>query len=345
MKLRVWKTLSILFGTFALLLLLEQATEACSRVTWKTDVQGVFAGRSMDWDELIDPQLVIYPRGLMMDGGVDGAAKWSSRFGSVVVLGANYGNAAMDGMNEKGLTGHVLYLHATQYEKRDTRPGVSYLVMLRYLLDNNATVAEALKSLEGAQVVPIPLHGKIFGTHIAIEDPTGDSAIIEFIRGKMVVHHGPQYAVMTNDPPYDLAMKELKRYKTFGGNKPIPGNIESIERFVRAEYFLKFLPQPKDSEQGAAFMFQIIHNVAAPFGAPYSGGLGEVYPTWWITAADLTNETYYFNMTQNPNVIWVNLKNQDFSSTQPVLVLDPKNPALVGDVGRGFKVHAGKQPD
>ena len=201
MKSRVWKILSILFGTFALLLLLEQATEACSRVMWKTDQQGVFAGRSMDWDELIDPQLVIYPRGLAMDGGVDGAAKWSSKFGSVIVLGANYGNAAMDGMNEKGLTGHVLYLHATQYEKRDTRPGVSYLVMLRYILDNNATVAEALKSLDGAQVVPIPLHGKIFGTHIAIEDPTGDSAIIEFIRGKMVVHHGPQYAVMTNDPP------------------------------------------------------------------------------------------------------------------------------------------------
>ncbi len=339
---RTWKALAVLVGTFVLLPLLEPAAVACSRVFWKTEQQGVFAGRSMDWDELIDPQLAIYPRGLAADGGVDHAVKWSSRFGSVVVLGVNYANAALDGMNEKGLTGHVLYLHETQYEKRDARPGVSYLMMLRYLLDNNATVDEAVKSLEAAQVVPVPLHGKILGTHIAIEDPTGDSAIVEFIKGKMVIHHGPQYAVMTNDPPYDVAMQELRQYKSFGGNRAIPGNIESMERFVRAEYFLKYLPQPKDAEQGVAFMFQIIHNVAAPFGAPYSGGLGETYPTWWITAADLSNEVYYFNMTQNPNVIWVNLKNLDFSSSQPVRVLDTKNPALVGDVGRGFQPIAGK---
>ncbi|WP_026607015.1 linear amide C-N hydrolase [Methylocapsa acidiphila] len=341
---RLGKALFLLVSALALPSLLDHAARACSRVAWKTDSQGVFAGRSMDWDELIDPKLAIYPRGLAMEGGVDRPVKWSSRFGSLIVLGVNYGDAALDGMNEKGLTGHVLYLQATQYETRDQRPGVSYTMMLRYLLDNSATVAEALKALEAVQVVPIPLHGKLLGTHIALEDPSGDSAIIEFVKGKLVVHHGPQYQVMTNDPPYELAMKKLKQYETFGGKKPIPGNIESIQRFVRAQYFLKYLPQPKDPEQGAAFMFQIIHNVAVPFGAPYDGGLGGTYPTWWISAADLTNEVYYFGLTQNPNVIWADLKSLDFSSGRPVLVLDPKNPALVGNVGRGFQPEAGKQP-
>jgi penicillin V acylase-like amidase (Ntn superfamily) len=126
--------------------------------------------------------------------------------------------------------------------------------------------------------VPVRIHGEILGAHLAIEDANSYSAIIELVNGKMVVHHGPQYTVMTNDPTYDVAIKELKGYQSFGGTKPLPGNIESIDRFVRAEYFLKYLPQPEDSNQGVAFVFQVIRNVAVPFGAPYGGGRGEVIP-------------------------------------------------------------------
>jgi penicillin V acylase-like amidase (Ntn superfamily) len=34
-------------------------------------------------------------------------------------------------------------------------------------------------------------------------DPSGDSAILEYLGGKLVTHHGPEYKVMTNSPPYD----------------------------------------------------------------------------------------------------------------------------------------------
>jgi penicillin V acylase-like amidase (Ntn superfamily) len=310
---------------------------ACSRVLWKTEHVGVFAARSLDWHEIITPVMMTYPRGMKLGGEVgDNSAAWTSKYGSLVVNGANYDGIAIDGMNEKGLTAHLLYLDATDYEKRDSRPGVSYLYWLRYVLDNNATVAEALASLETIQVVPVLIHGKIFGTHVAIEDPSGDSAILEFIHGKMVVHHGPQYRVMTNDPPYAIAIKELRQYQTFGGSKPIPGNIESIDRFVRAEYYLKYLPQPSDWAQGVAFIFQVIHTVAVPFGAPYKSGPSDTYPTWWLSAADLTNRVYYFNVTDSPNVIWVDVSALDFSTGRSVMRLDANNPALVGDVSRGF---------
>jgi penicillin V acylase-like amidase (Ntn superfamily) len=292
----------------------------------------------MDWNEIFDPLMVIHPRGLSVDGALPrNAAKWISRFGSIVIIGTNYDNAAVDGMNEKGLTAHLLYLEATQYETRDARAGVSYLNWLRYVLDNNATVTEGLNSLKKIQVVPVPIHGRILGAHLALEDPSGDSAIIEFIKGAMVIHHGRQYVVMTNDPPYDVAIRELKRYQSFGGATPLPGNIESIDRFVRAEYFLNYLPQPNDPAQGVAFIFQVIHNVAVPFGAPYSGGLGETYPTWWLSAADLTHRVYYFSMNDSPNVIWVDVSKLNFSAGRPLLSLDPKNPALVGDISRGFQ--------
>jgi penicillin V acylase-like amidase (Ntn superfamily) len=335
------RIIASIIGTAVLVITAHGGADACSRVLWNTKDLGVFAARSMDWHVIFDPQIMIYPRGISVDGGLDrNAAKWTSQFGSVVINGTNFDNAAIDGMNEKGLTAHVLYLDATKYEKRDARLGVSYLNTLRYLLDNSATVVEALNSLTRIQVIPVPIHGNIFGAHLAIEDSSGDSAIIEFINRKMVVHHGRRYVVLTNDPPYDVAIKELKNYQPFGGTMALPGGIEPIDRFVRAEYFLKYLPQPKDHAQAVAFMFQVIHNVAVPFGAPY--GNGGVYPTWWLSAADLTDKVYYFSMTDSPNVIWVDVSKLNFSNDQPVMSLDPKNPALVGDVSRGFQPLASK---
>jgi penicillin V acylase-like amidase (Ntn superfamily) len=310
----MYKFFGALVGSMVLIAALHNGTDACSRVLWKTMHHGVFSARTMDWNVLFDPEMMIYPRGMKVTGALDqNAAKWTSRFGSLVVNGTNYDNAGVDGMNEKGLTAHLLYLNATKYEQRDARPGVSYFNWLRYVLDNNATVADALVCLQKVQVVPVPIHTIILGAHTAMEDASGDSAILEFVNGKMLVHHGPQYVVMTNDPTYDVAIRDLKNYQSFGGTKPLPGNIASFERFVRAEYFLKYLPQPKDREQGVAFVFQVIRNVAVPFGAPYAGGPGDIYPTWWLSAADLTDRIYYFSMTDSPNVVWVDVSKLNFS--------------------------------
>jgi len=46
-------------------------------------------------------------------------------------------------------------------------------------------------------VAPNGVEGKI---HLSISDATGDSAIFEHLGGKLVIHHGRQYQVMTNSP-------------------------------------------------------------------------------------------------------------------------------------------------
>src|SRR5580700_9347857 len=55
---------------------------ACSRVLWNTSDKGAFVSRSVDWYELIDPEMIINPRGMNVSGGLDKyAAKWTSKFG------------------------------------------------------------------------------------------------------------------------------------------------------------------------------------------------------------------------------------------------------------------------
>ena len=94
------------------------SVNACSRVLWNTNGKAVVTARTMDWDHSFDDLLFVYPRGLKMEGGVDDPAKWTSKYGSVCAsvlpFAKKYGygmqDGVSDGINEKGLSAHLLYL-------------------------------------------------------------------------------------------------------------------------------------------------------------------------------------------------------------------------------------------
>ena len=77
-------------------------------------------------------------------------------------------------------------------------------------------------------------------------------------------------------------------------------------------------------------MVSVAGSVACPPGAPYED-FG-VYPTWWMSAIDLTNLTYYFWSRTSPALIWVELPRIDLRAGTPVRAFDPTDPDLVGDV-------------
>lgn len=320
------------------------SAEACTRVLWNDNDFAVMVGRTMDWPESTQPVLTVFPRGLRRDGGkagdavvvADNPARWTSKYGSLVTT--IYGIGTADGINEAGLGAHMLYLNATDFGPRDpSRPGLQAGLWAQYLLDNAATVAEALKLFEGIQVVMVEANGHKANVHLAIEDATGDSAIIEFIGGKPVMHHGRQYTIMTNDPAYDeqLALLAKQDFTKPASDMPLPGNVNPKDRFQRATYYSALLPKPKNGREAAASILAIARNVSVPFGAPYKG-FG-IYNTEYRTAADLNAKRYYFELTTSPNVIWADLATTNLEEGQPVRALDPDDIALSGDVSARFK--------
>ncbi len=341
----------------ALLLGQSPGIFACSRILWNTNGKTVTVSRSMDWDHHFGERLIVYPRGVAVSGAAgENSASWTSRYGSVGVI--TYGFTAekiagsgdakktglspyidgyMEGINEKGLSGSLLYLGPTKHEQRDKRPGLNYLRVLRYFLDNCETVEQVVESLDKIQIVPVKLTNIYIPIHYTFEDPTGDSAVIEFVDGKMKVYHGREYCVMTNDPEYCTQLENLKQYKVFGGTRDeLPGGIEPDDRFVRASVYLKSLPEPKDQYEAVAFVFGLIRNVSVPFGALYRSGPAATYPTWWTSATDLTNRVFYFNWSLHPNVVWVDLKKIDFSGNMRMLDV-VSDPLMAGDVTGNFK--------
>jgi choloylglycine hydrolase len=59
------------------------------------------------------------------------------------------------------------------------------------LLDTSATTTEALKNAAGVRIIDF------VKVHYLVSDKAGNSASVEFLKGKMVVHTGDQLAVPT----------------------------------------------------------------------------------------------------------------------------------------------------
>ena len=334
MKSRVGRVAALgLVAAFFATTLADDAS-ACSRILSNTNGQANVVARTMDLYRSDAAKMVVYPRGLerVSKTGDGKPFTWASKLGSVAVT--SFGAAASDGMNEKGLVANLLYLGDTRYEPRDSRPGLSNLLWAQYVLDNFASVKEAVEGLKDVQIVPVALDGKQWPLHLAISDAEGDSAIVEFVDGRMVVHQGKEFTVMTNEPPLETQLKNLRNYKSFGGLRPMPGDIDPENRFVRAASYLKTLPPARSVPEAIAGAQSIARTVAVPPGAKDTsgGGAEDAWPTLWFTLADSTNKTYFFHSASSPNLYWVDLTKIDFGSKASERAIDAYDRALVGDI-------------
>ncbi|WP_053386196.1 linear amide C-N hydrolase [Leucobacter japonicus] len=287
----------------------------CTRVVWPDANGSVIVGRNMDFHMDLLTNLWKYPRGIERTDGVDGELTWTSTYGSIVATAFDL--VATDGMNEAGFAGHILWLAESDYGT----PGasatqLSQAVWLQYYLDNFATVAEAVAWTNESQVQISQLFdptGHLVPTlHLAINDATGDSAIIEYTDGTPRVYHSRDYQVMTNSPTFDQQLELVRQYEGLGGDRPLPGSTLATDRFARASYYVQHQVQPKTQVDAIAAMFSIMRNAAQPFRTP-EPGKPDASQTIWQVVLDLTNKRYVFESTTRPGIVWVNLDELDFA--------------------------------
>ena len=91
------------------LALQPQIGRSCTRCIYLGPSDTVLVARSMDWVEDPGTEIYSFPRG-MSRNGVSGpnTLSWTSKYGSLTC--SFYGEATVDGINEKGLVANTLYL-------------------------------------------------------------------------------------------------------------------------------------------------------------------------------------------------------------------------------------------
>lgn len=315
---------------------------ACTRVVYTGTNGMVVTGRTMDWKTEMHSNIWVFPRGMERNGETGlNSLKWTSRYGSVVT--SAFEIASTDGMNEKGLVANLLWLNESVYPAWDkSKPGLTIAAWVQYMLDNFATVDEAVSFAEenSFQVVSdkMPDGSRLATLHLAISDATGDNAIFEYINGKLNIYHSKDYKVMTNSPTYDKQLALNDYWKSIGGLTFLPGTNRAADRFARASFYTGALPQTDDQKLAVASVFSIIRNASVPYGISTPDS-PEISTTQWRTVSDSKNLTYFFESSLTPNIFWVNLQDMDLSKEAPVLKLSLANGETYnGNTAKDFKV-------
>lgn len=293
------------------------AGEACTRLVYLGEGDTVVTARSMDWKSDIATNLWIFPRGVARNGETGANAfRWTSKYGSVIASG--YDVSTADGINEAGLVANVLWLSESEYPPLDgSKPGMSISVWAQYALDSFATVAEAVAVLSQEPFVVatanVPGGGEVATLHLSLSDATGDSAVIEYVGGRQVIHHGRQYQVMTNSPTFDEQLALDSYWREIGGTVFLPGTNRAADRFARASFYVTALPKAPTPDRAVAGAFSVIRNVSVPYGLS-TPNEPNISATRWRTVADHNRKLYFFDSALTPNVFWVDLKTIDFSA-------------------------------
>ena len=97
----------------------------CSVIKWSDNGTAIVVASNMDWLENMRSNLWLFPRGINREGlAGKNSLTWASKYGSVIT--SAYDLASTDGMNEKSLACHMLWLAESDYGRRDEKiPGLS----------------------------------------------------------------------------------------------------------------------------------------------------------------------------------------------------------------------------
>ena len=171
--------------------------------------------------------------------------------------------------------------------------------------------------------------GKLYSDSAAV--------VLEYLDGKLSIHEGKEYQVMTNSPRYEYQLAINDYWKEVGGLQMLPGTNRSSDRFVRASFYIHAIPQTADAAIAVPSVLSVMRNVSVPFGIT-TPDKPHISSTRWRSVANQKDKVYYFESTLTPNLFWLDLKKMDFSPQAKVKKLSLTNGEVyAGDAVKDLK--------
>jgi len=344
--------------------------QACTYIQLKAENDSYVVGRTMEWGTFdLKPQLGIVPRGsaleaMKMPDGKDGA-KWTAKYGftGISLLGQP---AYADAINEKGLAGHLLYLPGfAEYQTYDpalASKSIAPTDFLSYFVSQYAIVAEVKDALDSIRVVPVvePALGFPAPVHYVINDPSGAEIVIEYVKGG-VTSYTKTVGVMTNSPPYDWHLNNLRNYLNLravawpavdidgidftpigagSGMLGLPGDYTPPSRFVRALALAQTAPSTKGGYDTVREFFNVMDSFNVPLPVVGEKDNPEGFEplcctsTQYTVAFDPANKMMYYHTDDNRTVRSVDLGEIDYGSLNKIVTqpLRTQTEAIVDNV-------------
>ena len=340
----------LLGSVVALAMTFAPLVDACTAINLKAKDGTVIAGRTMEWAVDMEWTLTSQPQGspvlISAPDFLDLPSKTlTSKYAFVGIYPAviKGSPAILEGQNEAGLGLSGNFLPGfTEYQKV-TPQDEEYVSIINFgslVLGMHSTVKELRAALPNYKVWYNPSEVEGSPTppwlHFVLTDRSGDSIIVEFVQGQMVIHDNVAN-VLTNAPTYDWHINNVRNYLSLtdtattsivvegtnvteigqgGGLIGLSADYTPPSRFVRATYLTYFAYQPDGSGDAVQLMAHLLNNVDIPKGVSRTTADKQVVSdyTQWVNLKDLENNRMKIaSYSSRTNYIEIDL-NQVFKS-------------------------------
>lgn len=306
----------------------------CTSFTITSTNGDVVYGRTLEFTLPMRSQISVIPKGIDLTAtglagefGVGGRI-WRTTHAAVGMNGVGL-DMILDGVNDAGLIVACFNFPVSAEYVTITAEQESSAIgcheVPNYLLTTCADVAEVRAAL--AQV---PVHGPKLAAyggqvpmiHFTVHDASGTSIVAEWTGGELHVYDNPT-TVLTNEPPFPAQIDNLAQYtylsaapapaitlpgltlkapSSGGGMHALPGGFLATNRFVRAFWAARCVPEFATPGEGISHARHIVNgfdippgSVVTPAGEGESGGMAGWEQTQWSSMVDCTNRVYYVN--------------------------------------------------
>jgi choloylglycine hydrolase len=320
---------------------------ACTGITLIAADGSVVRGRTLEFAEPLDSDVILIPRGIAFTGttpdGKVAGLKWTAKYAAAGANGVHL-PVIIDGLNEKGLGGGLFYFPgfagyqdvAADEMDRSLAPWE----ILTWVLTSFATVDEVRAALPDVKVgnATLGAWNMVPPVHMVVTDATGKSIAVEYVGGELHIYDNP-LGVFTNAPGFDWHMTNLRNYINISPNpqQPIsianvnldplstggnlfglPGDFSSPSRFVRATVFSHLLPRQQTGEEAVMQGFHILDQFDIPKGSvPEPKGSNPPFEvTEWTTMSDLKALKFSIWTEDNRAIRTLDLTKVDLDGSQ-----------------------------
>ncbi|MBU3622009.1 linear amide C-N hydrolase [Polynucleobacter sp. CS-Odin-A6] len=327
-------------------------SHACSSFVLRSQDGNYVYGRTIEFGVALPTKLALYPRnhqykGAGPDGVIGSGLNWTGK-NAVVGIQAMGMEIIADGLNEKGLTGGMLYLPVSSLYQSptgaDAKNSIASYQVLNWVLSNFDNVADVKAGLQKIFVNNSNLAQwkGVVKMHYTFHDKTGKSIVVEYVDAKLNIYDNP-IGALTNEPPFNWQLMNIENYLNLSpievGSKKIagatfaprsagsglhglPGDFMSQSRLLRAVQF----SQGADKYAADMPKVDLAWHLANLFDLPPGSVIGGDKPNakgkydWDYSqvtiVSDSKNLAYYTRPFRGKDINQFNLKDHDLNGKE-----------------------------
>lgn len=301
----------------------------CTGIKFTDINQNMYFGRNLDYGVNFGEKPIIAPIGYEMNYRHLPKQVFSK---PIIGMGMDVNNYPLlfEGNTQNLCMAGLMFPNNAHYNSEviDGKYNITSFEFIPWVLENFDTVeevkdviAEKVNIVADAfseQLQPSPLHWMI-------SDKT-NSIVVEQTKDGIHVYNN-DVNVLTNNPEFPWHIQNLNNYagltpndrqsNTWGqhlidiqgvgtGSWGLPGDATTQSRFVKAAYLNATYPQPTNELESMSRLFNILKNVAMPYGSVVNSD-GQKEYTMYSCCYSQASQTYYYNWFDDVNIHQVKL--------------------------------------